>query len=257
MHLDETKHMNRWQWYATASYPCSYLPDRTARSQVVVLQRGQSESAYNALAAQGFRRSGAFVYRPLCEGCTACQPVRLRVADFRPTRSQRRAAALMRSWQVECLPLKLYTDHLDLYQRYQASRHAETIDAVPEIATTDIPAQTSASQAASQNAYTQFLLRSSVNSNLIAFRDASGALQAVSVVDWLADGLSAVYSFFEPEAKGSLGTACVMWMAAQAAQLGLAYVYLGYWIDDSPKMAYKSNFQPLDIRRNNEWHDFK
>ncbi len=242
MRLDNPAHIAKVQWYATATYPCSYLPETPARSQVAVVEIEQSTAAYNELVRKGFRRSGGFIYRPHCDTCQACLPARIRVADFAPSRSQRRAAQSLAALTIAALPLTLNAEHLALYQRYQQSRHDE-----------DEQAMTAAQ---TQEAYSHFLLRSHVRSNLIELRQPSGELLAVSVVDWLADGLSAVYTFFDPRAKGSLGTACVLWMIEQARAQGLPYVYLGYWIQQSPKMAYKSNFQPLELYIDGQWQYF-
>ncbi len=242
MRLDNPAHIAKVHWYATASYPCSYLADTQARSQVAVVELAQSAAAYNELVRKGFRRSGGFIYRPHCEQCQSCVAVRVRVADFAPSRSQRRALQSLAGLTIQTLPLTLLDEHLDLYRRYQQSRHDEDHAAM--------------SAAQTQEAYSQFLLRSHVRSNLIELRRADGSLHAVSVVDWLADGLSAVYTFFDPAAKGSPGTACVLWMVAQARSLGLPYVYLGYWIAQSPKMAYKSTFQPLEMLSGGQWLNY-
>jgi leucyl-tRNA---protein transferase len=236
---DHPAQLSQVQWYVTANYACSYLDATPARSQVAVVDVTQSTSTYNALIRQGFRRSGAFIYRPHCDPCQRCLPVRIRVADFVGDRSQRRAAQSLARLSIQTLPLTLKTEHLALYRRYQQTRHNED------------PAATHAAQ--TQQAYSQFLLRSHVHSNLLELRQPNGDLHAVSVVDWLADGLSAVYTFFEPSAKGSPGTACVLWMVAKAKALGLPYVYLGYWIAASPKMAYKAHFQPLEVFVNGQW----
>lgn len=247
MQPTETSHLQHVQWYVTAPYACSYLPERSARSQVAVVEPKAIAAHYNPLIREGFRRSGVFVYRPYCADCQACVPVRLKAQHFKPSRSQRRAAALLATLTVTTKPLALYPEHLDLYLRYQAARHsAEPLDKKASALKT---------ATSSQASYTQFLLRSHVDSSLIEFRDASAALVAVSVVDWLDDGVSAVYSFFEPEYSGSLGTAAVVWMAQAAQARGLPYVYLGYWIADSPKMAYKANFKPLQKLGNQAWVD--
>ncbi len=239
MRLDNPAHIARVQWYVTANYACSYLANTPARSQVAVVEVAQSTATYDELVRKGFRRSGGFIYRPHCEHCQACVPARVRVADFAPSRSQRRAQAALADLTIRTLPLALVDEHLALYRRYQQSRHDEDHAAMTAPQT--------------QDAYSQFLLRSRVRSNLIELRRADGSLYAVSVVDWLADGLSAVYTFFDPNAKGSPGSACVLWMVAQARHLGLPYVYLGYWIAQSPKMAYKSNFQPLEVLAGGQW----
>ncbi len=253
MRLDDTQHLATVNWYATAQYACSYLPDAQARSRVAVLAPKHAAGAYNELITLGFRRSGVHVYRPQCDHCEACIPVRIKVADFAASRSQRRAAKALGSLSVKQMPLAFYADHWALYQRYQTARHIDDND--DNAAGNDDDNDTNTPQA-----YSQFLLRSHANSQLVELRhtqgERAGELFAVTIVDAVADGLSAVYTFFEPQtehAKGSPGTACVLWMVAQAKALGLPYVYLGYWIQASRKMAYKSNFQPLEVLKNGNW----
>jgi leucyl-tRNA---protein transferase len=223
------------QFYATAPYPCSYLPERAARSQVATPSHLIDARVYSELVRLGFRRSGAFTYRPYCDHCRACVPVRVPVERFKPNRSQRRAQRDAATMTVIRRNLTYDPAHYALYLKYQRLRHPG-----------------GGMDQDSREQYQHFLLHSNVSTDLFEFRQA-GELRIVSLVDRLVDGLSSVYTFFDPEPGASYGTYSILWQIQRCVELGLPYLYLGYWIEQSPKMAYKATFKPVEGLVGGRW----
>ncbi len=242
------------RFYATAPYTCSYLPERTARSQVALTRVVETPgpppetdfspdlaAAYGSLLVQhGFRRSGTFIYRPHCDDCHACVPVRLPVERFVPDRAQRRAMQRHADLDVRICPPAFSEEHFLLYRRYLHVRHPQ-----------------GGMDEDSREQYQQFLLQSPVETFFVEFRD-SHALRMICVIDRLEDGLSSVYTFFDPELpRASLGTYAILWQIEACRQARLPHLYLGYWIGESRKMAYKSRFRPIEGYREGRWREME
>jgi leucyl-tRNA---protein transferase len=231
------------QFYATAPYECSYIPNRQARSQVATPAHLIHADVYGDLVSNGFRRSGLYTYRPYCDGCKSCIACRVEVTQFKAKRYQQRAFHKHQDLVVKIGHLGYFEDHYELYLKYQQQRH-----------------QGGGMDFDDEDQYKQFLLQSKVNTRLIEFRDGPqasepGKLRMVSIIDIIQDGLSAVYTFFDTTVQNaSYGTFAIMWQIQQAKELGLPYVYLGYYIQESPKMSYKANFEPLEILVDSQWH---
>lgn len=230
------------QFYATASYPCSYLSTETARSQVATPSHFVNSDLYGDLVNAGFRRSGLFTYRPYCDHCKACIATRIPVDEFIPNRSQKRAHKKHAGMQVQVLNLDYDHGHYALYRDYQEQRH-----------------QGGDMNRDDREQYTQFLLQSRVNSRLVEFRDGPkdpepGRLRMVSIIDILEAGISSVYTFYDTTvANASYGTYSILWQIEQVKQLKRPFLYLGYYIQASDKMAYKANFQPIEGLVNEQW----
>jgi len=240
MTLPSDPPLQKLQFYTTTSYPCGYLEHRMAQSMIAAPHHLIDANTYSGLIQLGFRRSGKFAYRPYCEHCNACVPVRLPVAEFQPNRSQRRAWKQHQGLTSEVIALNNYREHLKLYTAYQRARHTG-----------------GGMDAEDTEQYRNFLVQSNVETVMVEFREA-GVLKVVSVVDIVRDGISAVYTFYDCSDSGaSYGTYNVLWLAQWCRSLGLPHLYLGYWIADAPKMAYKKNFSPQEGLIDGEWQSLQ
>lgn len=224
-------------FFRTAALPCPYIPGRTERKLVTELAGRHAAAFYNGLSRAGFRRSHHLAYRPACVGCSACVPVRIPVADFIESRSLRRIRNLNRDLRVRSIEPDATLEEYRLFLRYQRSRHADS-----DMATMSF------------GDYRAMIEDSPVETRLIELRGSDAALLGECLFDPLDDGLSAVYSFYAPEiGKRSLGTFLVLMLVDEARRRRLPYVYLGYWIGESPKMAYKARFRPLEALQPQGW----
>ncbi|MFL1462869.1 arginyltransferase [Roseococcus sp. DSY-14] len=224
-------------FYTTTPLPCPYLAGRTERKIVTELTGTDSEALHDRLSRAGFRRSHNIAYSPVCPGCRACIPIRVVAAEFAPSRTQRKVAARNAGLLVRPVPARATAEQFALFQAYQQGRHA-------------------GGDMASMGFYDYRAMveDTPITTGLVEFREADGRLLGACLTDWLSDGLSAVYSFYAPaEERRSLGAYAVMWLVAEANRLGLPYVYLGYWVPESRKMAYKAAFRPAEVLRHGQW----
>lgn len=236
---DESAVWHRLQglkFYATQAHACSYLPERDAVTLFADPAAPMDTATYSALARLGFRRSGEHVYRPHCPRCRACVPVRIPVASFRPDRSQRRTWERNADLRVVPRPATYDSEHFDLYQRYLHSRHAG-----------------GGMDNGNADDYVRFVTSDWSDTLLYEFR-LGDCLLGVAAVDHLVDGLSAVYTFFDPdERRRALGVWSVLWQVEETRRRALPWLYLGYWIAESPKMAYKTRYRPLQGYDGAKW----
>jgi arginine-tRNA-protein transferase len=217
--------------------PCPYLPGRTERTLAAPLPPLRATEVLDTACRAGFRRSQNYVYRPACRGCGACVPIRALVREFRWSKNRRRAMAANADLTGVVVAPRATPEGYDLFHRYQVSRHG-----------------TEGMGAMSFADFRAMLEDSPAPASLIEYRDANGRLTAALLADQVSDGWSAVYSFFEPEAaKRGLGTFMILDLVRRAETEGRPFVYLGYWIGNSPKMAYKARFTPAEALGPDGW----
>lgn len=223
------------QMFLTTDYPCSYLPNQQARN-LVADPVATDERLYTRLAELGFRRSGDYIYRPHCRGCMACRSLRIPVDRFQPNRSQRRIWKQNHDLAIQVIDAEYKQEHFALFSRYLKSRHAGG-GMNPDNA----------------ESYWAFIASRWNSTGLAEFRHDQNLL-AVAVMDRLDNGLSAVYTFFDPAEKTrGLGTFAILWQVAETRRLGLQWLYLGYWVERCAKMSYKKRFQPHEIFIAERW----
>lgn len=226
------------QFYVTAPQPCPYLEGRMERKLFTALQGDSPAKLNDTLSKQGFRRSQNVLYRPSCADCAACMSARIRVADFKPSKSQKRVTRRNRALERRATSPWATEAQYDLFRRYLDSRHADGGMADMDVFE-----------------FAAMIEETPIRSRVIEYTDRdSDALTAVCLTDVLDDGLSMVYSFFEPDmARNSLGTYLILDHIEIAREAGLPFVYLGYWVPGSPKMGYKAKFSGLEIYKGGAW----
>lgn len=225
------------RFYYSAPAPCPYIDGRTERRIFADLSGPGAAFSYDLLSEAGFRRSLGFAYRPACPGCHACVPVRIPAREFVLTRSWRRVIATNSDLTITWAPARASAEQFDLFQRYQNGRHGDG-----DMARMDL------------GDFKTMVEVGALGSMIAELRDASGRLLGGCLTDRMARGMSAVYSFFDPdEDRRSLGSRAVLWLIEQTVNEGLDFVYLGYWIAESRKMAYKARFRPLEGLTRDGW----
>ena len=224
-------------FFATAPMPCPYHPDRVERRVVSELSRNDDSALHNALFQAGFRRSHNIAYAPACPDCQACIAVRTVVGEFRPSRSHKRILKRNSGLRIEEKPPVATAEQFDLFTAYLKTRHADG----------DMARMDSVD-------YKSLIEDTPLDTKVVEFRDPDGSLVGACLSDRLDDGLSAVYSFFATDRdRRSIGTCMILWLIERAREIDLPYVYLGFWIADIDKMAYKSQFRPAEIFTPDGW----
>lgn len=235
MRLTKTPALQRL--HRTPPMPCPYLPGRIEQQVFGKLAGPATQANFEALSRAGFRRSHRVAYRPACPGCSACVPVRVLAREFAPGRSLRRIAKANAGLEATESPPRATVEQYRLFAGYLRSRHGDS-----EMA------------GMSFEDYRSMLEDTAVDTRVIEFHEPAGTLVGVMLADWLSDGPSAVYSFFDPDsARRGLGNYMVLWLIERARRLRLPHVYLGYWIADSPKMSYKTRFRPIEALGAEGW----
>ncbi|WP_027859811.1 arginyltransferase [Marinobacterium jannaschii] len=228
-------------FYATPEHDCSYLQDREAKTLFVDPQAIIAKDTYSQLSDLGFRRSGRHIYRPHCNDCQACISVRIPSTEFQPSRSQKRVLSKNSDIKIRVVTPQFNQEYYELYSRYISSRHADG-DMYPP----------------SAEQFNSFLVDGDQESCFIEMRGPDNSLMAIAVTDYLENGLSAIYTFYDPDdTRRSLGTFAILAQIRHACHIGLPYVYLGYWVRECRKMSYKIAFRPSELLLDGHWVTIK
>lgn len=224
-------------FYTTAPLPCPYIAGRTERKVVTEITGPDSDALHDRLSRAGFRRSHNIAYAPVCPSCNACVPIRIPTATFQPDKSMRRVMRANAGVNGVEMPAHATAEQFQLFQRYQQARHGEG-----DMATMSF------------YDYRAMVEDTPIETTVVEFRGPDDRLVGACLMDRLGDGLSAVYSFFAPEMeRRSLGNFTILWLIERARILGMPYVYLGYWVPESAKMAYKARFRPSEVLAGGAW----
>ena len=224
-------------FYTTAPLPCPYVSGRIERKVVTEVAGPDADLLHDRLSRAGFRRSHNIAYAPVCPGCSACVPIRVLVGGFQPDRALRRIARANAGLVGLETPARATAEQFQLFQRYQQARHRDG-----DMATMSF------------YDYRAMVEDTPIDTFIVEFRDPADRLVGACLTDRLGDGLSAVYSFFAPELeRQSLGTYTILWLIERARRTAQPYVYLGYWVAESRKMAYKARFRPSEILAAGAW----
>ncbi len=238
MNFKNNPSFEKIQFYTTTEYNCSYIDKMDAQSLVVTPYKSINQNIFQDLIEKGFRRSGQYIYKPNCKSCTACIPIRLPVQKFLFSKTQKRIYKKYGFFKVREAPLAFKQKHFDLYLKYQNKRHSYINNDQNNL-----------------DDYNDFLIKSNVKSKFIEFWDGD-LLKIVSIVDIVSDGISAVYTFYDPDDKKvSYGTYSIIWLINWCKAQQLKYMYLGYWIGECKKMKYKTNFKPYELYIKGYWQE--
>jgi leucyl-tRNA---protein transferase len=240
MNEDNTHNPAHLRLFRTSEHNCSYLPGLQARTLFIDPEANKGPALYQSLLDMGFRRSGSDIYRSDCHGCNSCISMRLPVGRFAPRRSQRRVwNRHLGSVKITIQPAEFRQDHFDLYVRYLNSRHPESEMSNP-----------------SADAYCGFLISPWCDTRFVEFRT-DDRLLSVAVIDLLPHGISAVYTFFDPDMDAlSPGVLAILWQVNAAKRFGLPWLYLGYWVPGCKKMDYKQEYRPIQVYSEGDWKEF-